>query len=176
MDSLTDPETVWGFQDESSQRISSRTARLWSLDKPIRRMNSDRINANVFGFYAMRGNSLACFPEGSKGTDMCNFLDAVRAANGSRKIVMILDNGPIHHTNIVKEHAEELGIQLIFLPPYSPQFNPIEFVWKAIKKVVSSMFLLERTHLINVVEEQFMKETKKISYAEGWLKTFFIQS
>lgn len=88
-----DPDVVWGFQDESAQRISSRTARLWSLGKPIRRTNTDRINANIFGFYAARGNSVAFFPEHSRTADMCDFLDAVRRANGSRKVMLILDNG-----------------------------------------------------------------------------------
>ena len=30
----------------------------------------------------------------------------------------------------VKESAESLNIKLIFLPPYSPDLNPIEFIWK----------------------------------------------
>ena len=55
MDSLTDPNVVWGFQDESARGISTRAARLWSIGKPVRRINSDRVNANVFGFYAVRG-------------------------------------------------------------------------------------------------------------------------
>jgi len=77
MDSLMDPNVVWGFQDESAQKISSRTARLWSIGKPIRRANTDRENANIFGFYAVRGNSVAYFPEHSKSQDMCDFLRAV---------------------------------------------------------------------------------------------------
>ena len=176
MDSLMDPDVVWGFQDESAQRISSRTARLWSIGKPVRRTNTDRINANIFGFYAIRGNSVAYFPEHSKTADMCGFLDAVRAANGDRKIVFILDNGPVHHLKAVLEHAEELDIHFVFLPPYCPQFNPIELVWKSIKRVVSGMFILERYQLIDVVRENFMKETSKTSYLEGWMRTFFNQA
>ena len=174
MDSLTDPNVVWGFQDESARGISTRAARLWSIGKPVRRINSDRVNANIFGFYAVRGSSVAYFPEHSKAPDMCSFLDAVREANGDRKIVMILDNGPVHHTKNVGEHAKELGIELIFLPPYSPQFNPIELIWKSIKRTVSGMFILERCHLIDVVKECFIQETRKISYIASWQTTFFI--
>lgn len=171
-----DPDVVWGFQDESAQRISTRTARLWSLGKPVRRTNSDRVNANIFGFYAVRGNSVAFFPEHSKAQDMCGFLDAVRGANGGRRIVMILDNGPIHRTKAVDAHARELGIELVFLPPYSPQFNPIELVWKSIKRAVSGMFILERYQLVEVVRESFMEETRKKSYLRGWMETFFNRS
>lgn len=168
-----DPDVVWGFQDESSQRISSRTARLWSVGKPTRKVNTDRVNANIFGFYAVRGNSVQLFPKGSKSQDMCDFLEAVREANGDRKVVMILDNGPIHHSTIVCERAAELDIDLIYLPPYSPQFNPIELVWKSVKRVVSGMFILEKYQLIEVVRETFIEETAKTSYIEGWKRTFF---
>jgi len=115
------------------------------MGKPTRKVNSDRVNANIFGFYAMNGNSVATFPEMSKGPDMCSFLDEVRTANGSRKVVMILDNGRIHHTDIVTARATELDIVLVFLPPYSPQFNPIEIVWKTIKARISGMFLRTAT-------------------------------
>ena len=117
---------------------------------------------------------MAYFSEHSKSQDMCDFLRAVSAANGGRKIVMILDNGPIHHTKAVSQCADELDIQLIFLPPYSPQFNPIELIWKTIKRVVSGMFILERYQLVDVFQENFMKETRKTSYFDGWMRTFFL--
>jgi putative transposase len=34
----------------------------------------------------------------------------------------------------VTKEAERLRIELVFLPPYSPDLNPIEYVWKSIKK------------------------------------------
>lgn len=173
MDSLMDPDVVWGFQDESAQRISSRTARLWSLGKPIRRTNTDRINANIFGFYAVRGNSVA-FSRNIPGPRTCasSWMPFAKRTE-SRKVVLILDNGPVHHLKAVLEHAEELDIHFVYLPPYYPQFNPIELVWKSIKRVVSGMFILERYQLIDVVRENFMNETSKTSYLEGWMKTFF---
>ncbi|AIZ56019.1 integrase core domain protein [Candidatus Methanoplasma termitum] len=167
-------DIAWGFADESAQRISVNTARVWSLGRPVRKMNSDRVNANTFGFYAINGNSSVLFPESSKGADMCAFLDAIRAANGNTKVLMILDNGRIHHTKAVRSHAAELNIEFLFLPPYSPQFNPIEFIWKTVKARVSGMFLLCKDHLVEFVKETFMKESLKMSYAEGWKRTFLI--
>ncbi len=166
-------EIVFGFPDESAQRISVRTARLWSLHKPTRKVNSDRINANVFGFYAIKGISVSYCPERSKAEDMCAFLDAVRAANGSKRILMVIDNGPIPHSSMVLEHAEKLDIRFIFLPPYSPQFNPIELIWKTLKARISGMFLLYRDHLVATVEELFAIESAKESYATAWQNNFW---
>ena len=41
----------------------------------------------------------------------------------------------------VKAEAERLGIELVFLPPYSLELNPIEYIWKSIKKVISTTFV-----------------------------------
>ncbi|MBE2958388.1 IS630 family transposase, partial [Anoxybacillus flavithermus] len=53
-------------------------------------------------------------------------------------IVMILDNARIHHAKLIqpflKEHEDRL--ELVFLPPYSPQLNLIEGLWKWLKSDV----------------------------------------
>jgi len=49
-------------------------------------------------------------------------------------IYVVLDNARYQHCDYVKELAQELGIHLVFLPPYSPNLNLIERVWRYIKK------------------------------------------
>lgn len=51
-------------------------------------------------------------------------------------IYVVLDNARYQHCDYVKELAKTLGIQLVFLPPYSPNLNLIERVWRYIKKDV----------------------------------------
>ena len=46
------------------------------------------------------------------------------------KIHLILDNGPYNTSAATKEAAIKHGIVLHFLPPYSPNLNPIERIWK----------------------------------------------
>lgn len=126
----------------------------------------------MFGFYAINGISVSFFPERSRKEDMCRFLDKVREANGERKMVMILDNCPVHRSAVVKEHAAVLDIILLFLPPYSPQFNPIELIWKTVKRAISRAFLLYKDHLMALVEEVFAKEAAKASYLTAWKADF----
>jgi transposase len=54
---------------------------------------------------------------------------------------MILYNLTAHRTENVAITAEILDIELIFLSPYSPQVNPIEEIWKSIKRVISRTFV-----------------------------------
>jgi transposase len=53
---------------------------------------------------------------------------------GNIKINLILDNATYNKAYDVQELAEELNIDLIYLPPYAPNLNLIERVWKFFKK------------------------------------------
>jgi transposase len=40
--------------------------------------------------------------------------------------VLVMDNASFHHGEAVKELCLRAGVKLVFLPPYSPNLNPIE--------------------------------------------------
>lgn len=68
---------------------------------------------------------------------ICDFLWKLRLANqGKFKIHLIWDNARYHKNPEVSEFAKELGIKLHYLPPYSPNLNPIERVWKLMHESV----------------------------------------
>lgn len=48
--------------------------------------------------------------------------------------IFVLDNALYHHASIFTDFGFLIGIDLLFLPPYSPELNPIERVWKLVKK------------------------------------------
>jgi len=50
--------------------------------------------------------------------------------------VLVLDNARIHHRATLQQAVEKAGHSLLFLPPYSPDFNPIELVWSWFKHQV----------------------------------------
>ncbi len=54
------------------------------------------------------------------------FLQKVRLASGDTPVSIVLDNARYQHCQAVKDKAAELGINLLFLPPYSPNLNIIE--------------------------------------------------
>lgn len=53
--------------------------------------------------------------------------------------VLVLDNARIHHGHALKEAVEQAGHCLLYLPPYSPDFNPIEMVWSWLKAKVRAL-------------------------------------
>ena len=50
----------------------------------------------------------------------------------------MLDNSSIHQGIEIEKAIEEVGAKLIFLPPYSPEFNPIENLWSKFKSSLRS--------------------------------------
>jgi transposase len=61
-------------------------------------------------------------------------LDKLKAAYGDLPITVVLDNARYQHCQAVLQFAAQLGIELLFLPPYSPNLNLIERLWKFVKK------------------------------------------
>jgi len=56
-------------------------------------------------------------------------------------INIVLDNYRVHHAKIVEKACKILNICLIFLPPYCPFLNPIEDIWRKLKKKINKSFL-----------------------------------
>jgi len=68
---------------------------------------------------------------------ICDFLWKLRQANPGKFFVHVIwDNARYHRNNEVKEFAKELGIKLHYLPPYSPNLNSVERVWKLMHESV----------------------------------------
>ncbi len=167
---------IIGFLDESSPQTTSNTVRVWSFTKPRIVKNTRRIKAaririseNTFGFYALNGKSAACFYEKSKKEDVCLFMEMIREPNPGKRIVLILDNFRSHHANETLEYAEMLNIRPVFLPPCSPDLNPIEYIWKDNKKEISTTFITSKEEMRARITETYAIQSKKLSYASAWI-------
>jgi transposase len=53
--------------------------------------------------------------------------------------VVIMDNLRAHKVEGVRENIEARGARLVYLPPYSPDFNPIEQIWAKVKQSLRSL-------------------------------------
>ena len=100
--------------------------------------NSGRERVNING--AIEINTLSVVSRSCKkvnGQSMSDLLRAVRRRHPKeRNLYMVLDNAGYNKSYQVQDLAEELGIRIMYLPPYSPNLNPIERLWKFMKKKV----------------------------------------
>lgn len=65
---------------------------------------------------------------------VCLLLQKLRHLTPTLPIVLILDNARYQKCQLVWLMAHELNIELLYLPPYSPNLNLIERLWKFVKK------------------------------------------
>lgn len=65
-----------------------------------------------------------------------DFFRDLEAGNKEGKIHIILDNAAAHKSRKVKEYLKTSRIKLHYLPPYSPNLNPIERLWKVFRELV----------------------------------------
>lgn len=70
--------------------------------------------------------------QGSYNKDL--FLNFLKDVTIPSKSVILLDNVKFHHSKEVKEFASSKGWVLLYTPPYSPWFNPIEGIFSIIKR------------------------------------------
>lgn len=167
-------DLVLGFLDETSPQNRANTVRVWSFEKsPMLDKNTLHFKSNTIGFYAIQGVSVQNFLPNSKEESIIEFLQQVRAANATAKaIVIILDNYSSHLAATVKETAQALDIYLVHLPPYSPDLNPIEYIWKSIKRIVSREFVKTLNEMKEKIADGWKTLSGSLSFARYWISEF----
>lgn len=160
--------------DESSPQNRANTVRVWSFEKsPQAIKNTTRFKSNTIGFYAIQGSSVQSFLDDSKKESIADFFKHVRAANTSFKaMIVILDNYSSHISEQVARTAQELGIHLVFLPPYSPDLNPIEYLWKSVKRVLSTGFAETLDEMKQKIVGAWNALSGQLSFAKHWIDVF----
>jgi transposase len=170
---IRDEEIALGFIDESRPQNTANTVKVWSFEKVRSIKNTTKFGTNTIGFYAIKGNSVSTFIEDSKALSIAGFLNVIKLSNSSYKaIVAIIDNFSSHKSKLVKETAKDLDIYFVYLPPYSPDLNPIEFIWKSIKRVLSTSFVQDLEKMKDIIKESFCCFAAWKSYAGYWIEKF----
>jgi transposase len=124
------------------QQHGSR-CRMWvppEVSDPVCSHAPTRKRISYFGAVRLGDGKLVMSrPEGVFDAQTCwQFLRNLerRSRATGRKMVVIADNARYHHASLHQEWRGEVAdhFRLYFLPPYSPELNPIERVWKLIRR------------------------------------------
>jgi len=166
---------IAGFMDECSPQSCANAVRVYSFGKAISVKDTTKYRENTIGFYAPGEASIAKVMENSRKESICSFLGDIRKSNPKAKILMVLDNFSSHKANVTREKAEELGILLTFLPPHSPDLNPIEQLWRCLKREISTVFYRSEDEFLAIILKAFSQLSRKLSFATNWFQKFLPQ-
>ena len=129
---------------------------------PVCRHAPTRKSISYFGAVRIRdGRLVTSKPQGRFDAKTCwSFLRQLRryTRRSRRRMVVIIDNARYHHATLHAQwrKAQEPAFVLLFLPPYSPQLNPIERVWKLLRKLwLHNRYFPTLAELIQIVDLQF---------------------
>jgi len=121
-----------------------------------------RKGVGYFGAVRLRDGRLVTRREGNKfnAASFLPFLQQLREASrdSGRRVVVICDNASYHHA---KDHLswrqqQEKEFTLEFLPPYSPDLNPIERVWKLTRRnCLHNRYFPGLEEIIGAAESEF---------------------
>jgi transposase len=155
---------LWALDEVHFQQHGSR-CRMWvppEIKDPVLFHEPTRKSVGYFGAVRLRDGKLLYAREEDKfeAQSCWAFLKQLRqkSLRANRRVVVILDNAKYHHALLHKAWREEAlpSFALHFLPPYSPELNPIERVWKLTRRLcLHNIYFPALDEVCHAVEQQF---------------------
>jgi len=126
------------FIDATHPTMATKVVCGWikkGVDKPIAQTAS-RTRVNIVGAIELATmNVISCRPDYVNAETTVAFFDQIKTAYPKApKIHIILDQSGYHRSQLVRDAALEKHIELHYLPPYSPNLNSIERLWKVMNE------------------------------------------
>jgi transposase len=116
----------------------------------------------------LTGKVIAQAHDKGNAVSFLKFLKKILKTYEKQKVTLVLDNVRYHHAKLLKPFLEKNKdrIELMFLPPYSPDFNPMERVWWYMRKKITHnrAVVSMKTRLINFWQmfSHFQKTNQEI--------------
>ncbi len=88
----------------------------------------------------VEGDLHVAFSDTLKAPQFQHYLERFLARYpSSKKLIIVLDNARVHYSKELKPflEANKDRLALVFLPPYSPDLNPMEWFWKYLRKMIT---------------------------------------
>lgn len=123
------------FVDAAHFVLGAFLGMIWCFSRVFVRSGSGRQRYSVLGAVETRDHDLVTVrTEGSVNAQtVCELMRNIQTKYPGESITLVMDNARYQRNRSVMELAKELGLELLFLPPYSPNLNLIERLWKLTK-------------------------------------------
>lgn len=156
------------FEDECHFQQHGSRCKMWipPEDKdPVVKHAPTRKSISLFGaVYATTGKMVSMVTTIFNAETFLSFLKKLlKSKTRGRKLLVVLDNAKYHHAVMLRPWLEtnKAKIELLFLPPYSPELNHIERVWKLARRLCThNRYFATLSEIETTINEQ-MKYWRK---------------
>lgn len=93
-------------------------------------------------------------------TEVCELLRKISYDYAGQTVYLVLDNARYQKCRVVQELAAQLGLHLVYIPPYSPNLNMIERLWKFVKGKLRTKYY-DRFELFQEQIDSIVSNTSK---------------
>ena len=161
---------LWALDEVHFQQYGSR-CRMWvppETRDPVLLHHPTRRAVGYYGAVRLRGGRFVFRRESERfnAATFWAFLKQLRrlTRQGPRRAILIVDNASYHHAVLHQswrtKHANDFSLD--FLPPYSPDLNPIERLWKLTRRrCLHNRYFPALEDVIHDVEAQFALWSKR---------------
>ena len=153
------------FMDAAHFTLSPFICFLWSFARVFLRASAGRNRINVLGAVNALTKELTTLINDTyiNAEVIKTFLSQLRQRyDDTKPIALVLDNARYQHCQAVKAVAASLNIELLYLPPYSPNLNLIERIWKFTKKqILNAQYYDKPAHFHQAIREFFENINQK---------------
>ena len=152
-------EIFWG--DETAVQNVANYARGYAPkgQTPVVKVQAKKMHINMISAISNRGElRFLLYSEAINSQRLIGFMEAlIKTANG-RKVYFILDNLRVHHSKLVSQWVDDhkAEIALFYLPPYSPEYNPDEYLNNDLKHTIGSQAMVQDIQELEANTSAFM--------------------
>lgn len=159
------------FVDESGVNLSQTRAQAWGPrgERVTDHIPGRRETYSVVAALRTHGVVAPMVLPGAMNTDsMLAWVHQVLAPALRRGDIVVWDNVGFHNAPEVIAAVQSRGARVEFLPPYSPDLNPIEEAWSKVKSILRAAKARARDALIGALDDALSAVTQ--SDCDGWFR------
>lgn len=126
-------------------------------------------NTTILSSIRLNGErAYTTYQGGTTGDRFVDYLEKVLIPTLHEGDIVVMDNMRSHHVKKVAEVLQRANIRFLYLPPYSPDFNPIEKMWSKIKAILRKLKIRKVSLLPDAIKLAFNCVLQ--SDCMGWFK------
>lgn len=127
-------------------------------------------NTTILSSVKLNGSTAyTTYSGGTTGDIFVDYLENVLIPTLEKGDIVIMDNMCSHHVKKVAEVLEKAGMKLLYLPPYSPDFKPIDKLWSKIKAILRMIKARTLDALPDAIDTAFSAISP--SDCRGWFES-----
>ena len=144
------------FVDAAHFVLGAFLGMIWCFTRVLIKTSPGRQRYNILGAVDSHSKELISIrtTENINSLKVVELIDKIHNKYPDDEVTLVMDNASYQRCHFVRVHALDVGVELLFLPPYSPNLNLIERLWKLTKKrCLNNRYYPDFAHFCRAIDQ-----------------------